>query len=88
MKDSQVRLNGRVSRLEARLTATAPEDDAEVKLWASLWAEARVWQEAGDPENVQVLEKDRVAARGFFAYCRSAGEKPTFAALSKMERQQ
>ena len=79
-----MRLNGRVSRLEARLTATAPEDDAEVELWASLQAEARVWQEAGDRENVQALEKDRTAARGFFAYCRSAGEKPTFAALSKM----
>ena len=78
-----MRLTGRVSKLEARLTATGPEDDAEIELWASLWAEARVWQEAGDRENVQVLEKDRVAARGFFAYCRSAGEKPTFAALNK-----
>jgi len=79
-----VRLSGRVSRLESRSTAATPEDDAEVELWASLWAGARAWQEAGDRENVQVLEKDRVAARGFFAYCRSAGEKPTFAALSKM----
>ncbi len=79
-----MRLTGRVSKLEARLTATGPEDDAEIELWASLWAEARVWQEAGDRENVQVLEKDRVAARWFFTYCRSAGEKPTFAALSKM----
>ncbi len=79
-----MRLTGRVSKLEARLTATGPEDDAEIELWASLWAGARVWQEAGDRENVQVLEKDRVAARGFFAYCRFAGEKPTFAALSKM----
>jgi hypothetical protein len=58
-------------------------DPETVGLWASLWAGARVWQEAGDRENVQALEEDRVAARGFFAYCRSAGEKPTFAALNK-----
>ena len=35
------------------------------------------------PENVPILEEDRVAAREFFAYCRSTGEKQTFSALNK-----
>ena len=35
------------------------------------------------PENVPILEEDRVAACDFFVYCRGIGEKPTIAALNK-----
>ena len=80
-----MRLSGRVCKLEERLTApgTGPNDEAEVELWASLWAGARLWPEVRKPENAPILEEDRVAAREFFAYCRSTGEKPTIAALNK-----
>ena len=71
-----MRLNGRVSRLEARLTATAPADDAEVELWARFFASARRWPEDGGTAEDHIRKVDRRVAREFFAYCRSTGEKP------------
>ena len=78
-----MRLNGRVSRLEARYTAAAPEDDGEVQLWAQFFASARRWPEDKETTEDHILEVDRRVGREFFAYCRSTGEKPTFAALNK-----
>ena len=78
-----MRLNGRVSRLEARWTAEAPEDDDEVQLWAQLFASARRWPEDREMTEDHILGVDRWVAHEFFAYCRSTGEKPTFAALHK-----
>jgi hypothetical protein len=69
-----VRLNGRVSRLETRSTATAPEDDAEVQLWARFFASARRWPEDRETTEDQILEADKVAAREFFAYCQVSGK--------------
>ena len=76
-------LNGRVVKLESRLAATAPEDDVDVQLWAQLFASARRWPEDRETTEDHILEADRMAAREFFAYCRSTGEKPTIAALNK-----
>ena len=78
-----MKLNGRVSRLESRLTATASDDDTDVQLWARFFASARRWPEDKEPTEDHILEVDRRAAREFFAYCQCAGEKPTFAALNK-----
>ena len=74
-------LNGRVVKLESRLAA--PEDDADVQLWAQLFASARRWPEDRETTENQVLEADRRLAREFFAYCQCAGDEPTFAALNK-----
>ena len=65
-----MRLNGRVSRLESRSTATAPEDDTDVQLWAQFFASARRWPE--DPETTEghIMEADRMASREFLASCR------------------
>ena len=78
-----MRLNGRVSRLEARWTAAAPKDDDEVQLWAQFFASARRWLEDREMTEDHILEVDRRVAHEFFAYCRSTGEKPTIAALNK-----
>ena len=78
-----MRLSGRVSRLEVRWTAAAPEDDDEVQLWAQLFASARRWQEDRETADDHILEVDRRVAHEFFACCRSTGEKPTIAALNK-----
>ena len=78
-----MRLNGRVSRLETRSKATVPEGDAEVQLWARLFASARRWSEDRETTEEHILEVDRQVAREFFGYCQSTGEKPTFAALNK-----
>ena len=76
-------LNGRVVKLEARLAATAPEDDVDVQLWAQLFASARRWPEDRETTENHILEGDRQVAREFFGYCQSTSEKPTFAALNK-----
>ena len=76
-------LNGRVVKLEARLAATAPEDDVDVQLWAQIIASARRWPGDKEPTEDHILEVDRHVAREFFTYCQSTGEKPTFAALNK-----
>ena len=76
-------LNGRVVKLEARLAATAPENDVDVQLWAQLFASARRWPEDGQTTEDHILEVDRQVASEFLGYCRSTGEKPTFAALNK-----
>ena len=78
-----MRLNGRLSRLETRLTATALEDDAEVGLWAQFFASARRWPEDRETTEDHILEVDRHVAREFFTYCQSTGEKPTIADLNK-----
>ena len=78
-----MRLTGRVVKLEARWTATAPEDDDEVQLWAQVFTSTRRWPEDKETTEDHILEVDRRVAREFFAYCRSTGEKPTFAALNK-----
>ena len=70
-------------KLEARLAATAPEDDVDVPLWAQLFASARRWPEARETTEESILEVDSQVASEFFSYCRSTGEKPTFAALNK-----
>ena len=78
-----MRLTGRAVKLEARWTAAAPADDADVQLWAQPIAGLRRWP--GDKETTEdhILEVDRRAAREFFAYCQSTAEKPTIAALNK-----
>ena len=76
-----MRLNGRVTKLEARLAA--PEDEDEVQLWAQFFASARRWPEDKETTEDHILEVDRRVTREFFAYCRSIGEKPTIAALNK-----
>ena len=76
-------LNGRVVKLEARLAATAPEDDVDVQLWAKLFASAWRWPEDRETIDDHILEADRQVASEFLASCRSTGEKPTFAALNK-----
>ena len=78
-----MKLNGRVSRLESRLAATAAADDADVQLWAQFFASARRWPEDRETTEDHILEVDRQVAREFFGYCQSTGEKPTFAALNK-----
>ena len=78
-----MRLSGRVSRLESRLTATAPEDDTEVRRWAQFFASARRWPEHRETAEEHILEEDGQVASEFFGYCRSTGEKPTIAALNK-----
>ena len=80
-----MRLNGRVARLEARLSApgTGRDDDADVQLWAQLFASARRWPEDRETTEDHILEVDRRVAHEFFSYCRSTGEKPTIAALNK-----
>ena len=40
------------------------------------------------PENVPILEEDRVAAREVFAYCRGIGMKPNIAAMNILAHQQ
>ena len=72
-----------MSRLESRLTATAPEDDTEVRRWAQFFASARRWPEHRETAEEHILEEDRQVAIKFFGYCRSTGEKPTIAALNK-----
>ena len=74
-------LNGRVVKLEARLVA--PKDDAEMQLWAQLFASARRWPGDRATTEDHILEVDRQVASEFLASCRSTGEKPTFAALNK-----
>ena len=76
-------LNGRVVKLEARLAATAPEDDVDVQLWAQLFASARRWPEDGQTTEDHILEVDRQVASEFLGYCRSTAEKPMIAALNK-----
>ena len=78
-----MRLTGRVVKLEARWTAAAPEDEDEVQLWAQLFASARRWPEDKEETEDHILEVDRQVASEFLGYCRSTGEKPTFAALNK-----
>ena len=78
-----MRLNGRVSSLEARLAATAAADDADVQLWVQFFASARRWPEDRETTEDHILEVDRHVAREFFTYCQSTGEKPTFVALNK-----
>ena len=77
-----MRLNGRVSRLEARLKAAAPEDDTDVQLWAQFFASARRWPEDRETMEDQILEADRVAAREFFASCQGIGMKPSISAMN------
>ena len=78
-----MRLNGRVSRLEARWTGAVPEDDDEVQLWAQFFASARRWLEDREMTEDHILEVDRRIAREFFAHCQSAGEESTIAVLNK-----
>ena len=78
-----MKLTGRVVKLEARWTAAAPADDADVQLWAQFFASARRWPEDRETTKNHILEVDRQVAREFFGYCQSTGEKPTFAALNK-----
>ena len=78
-----MRLSGRVSRLEAQVTATASADDADVQLWARFFASAQRWPEDRETTKNHILEVDRQVAREFFGYCQSTSEKPTFAALNK-----
>ena len=88
MRNCQVRLSGRVCKLEDRLTATAPEDDAEVRLWAQFFASARRLPEHRETTENHILEVDRQVACGFFSHCQSTAEKPTIAALNKLAHSQ
>ena len=78
-----MRLSGRVSRLESRLTATAPEDDTEVRRWAQFFASARRWPEDRETTKNHILEVDRQVALEFLIHCQFTAEKPTIAALNK-----
>ena len=75
-------LNGRVVKLEARLAATAPENDVDVQLWAQLFASARRWLEDGQTTEDHILEADRVAAREFLATCRGIEMKPSISTIN------
>ena len=76
-------LNGRVSRLEARLTATAQEDDADVQLWTLFFASARRWPEDRETTGDHILGVDRQVTGEFLAYCRATGQRPTIVAFNK-----
>ena len=78
-----MKLNGRVSRLESRLAATAAADDADVQLWAQIIASARRWPGDREPTEDHILEVDRQVALEFLIHCQSTAEKPTIAALNK-----
>ena len=73
-----MRLNGRVTKLEARLTApgTRPDDDAEVELWASLWTAAGLEE-----------SRAKAAALEFLIHCQSTGVTPTISASNKLALQ-
>ena len=58
-----MRLTGRVVKLEARWTAAAPADDADVQLWAQFFASARRWPEDKETTEDHILEVDRRVAR-------------------------
>ena len=81
-RECQVRLNGRVFRLETRSKATAPEDDDEVQLWAQLFASARRWPEDGETTEDHILEADRMASREFLASCRGIEMKPSISTMN------
>ena len=73
-------------KLESRLAATAPENDADVQRWAQLFASARRWPEDRETAEDHIMEEDRRLAREFFSYCWAAEEKPTIAALNRWAR--
>ena len=75
-------LNGRVVKLESRLAATAPDHDADLPLWADLFASARRWLEGREPTEDHILEADRVAASEFLATCRGIGMKPSISTMN------
>ena len=78
-------LNGRVTKLEARLTV--PETGTELHMWARFFMESRMWPDVGD-DTAETLEEDREASREFVAACQGIGMMPSIAALDKMEHQQ
>ena len=75
-------LSGRVVKLEARLAATAPEDDVDVQLWAQIFASARRWPEDRETTEDHIMEADRMASREFLASCRGIEMQPSISIMN------